>query len=317
MTALIERLPGIKDLGVSIVGEKCYHSLVENLNVNDIECIKHSLSKGLGLGVVVGGSIVKLPQILLIIKARSARGLSLPSYMLETLSYSINLIYSLRHNFPISTYGETFFLTLQNTLITLLIIVYSPTTPTSPSKASIIAAGEAPSLHSYACAVASCYGPLGLIAKLPQIMKNAETKETGQLSALVILAQVLGGIARLFTTLQDVGDWIVAASYGMAILLNLVLLAQVLVYGGKKSGAPVVVKKEVLDSVQEEKEKGSASGVQVSAQQTQPTLRTGSPPPVRSTTPSSKTSGPSARPSTPGSRAGTPTGGRKWARKVD
>lgn len=45
--------------------QKCYVSLVENLNIEDFECLKYSLSKGLGLGIVVGGSIMKVPQLLL------------------------------------------------------------------------------------------------------------------------------------------------------------------------------------------------------------------------------------------------------------
>lgn len=45
--------------------KKCYISLVENLNVSDVECIKYSVSKGLGIGIVVGGSIMKVPQLLL------------------------------------------------------------------------------------------------------------------------------------------------------------------------------------------------------------------------------------------------------------
>jgi len=45
--------------------QKCYVSLVENLNIKDVECLKYSLSKGLGLGIVLGGSIMKIPQLLL------------------------------------------------------------------------------------------------------------------------------------------------------------------------------------------------------------------------------------------------------------
>ena len=84
MTSITRNLPWfIKDLGISIVGkvrissspaasnvtsdivQECYTSLIENLDVGDVQCIKYSLSKGLGIGIVVGGSIMKVPQILL------------------------------------------------------------------------------------------------------------------------------------------------------------------------------------------------------------------------------------------------------------
>jgi hypothetical protein len=47
------------------VVKKCYTSLVENLQFDDIQCLRYALSKGLGIGIVLGGSIVKVPQVLL------------------------------------------------------------------------------------------------------------------------------------------------------------------------------------------------------------------------------------------------------------
>ena len=82
MSAITRNLPWfIKDLGVSIIGEvsalhmlaipcvnikqECYTSLIESLDVTDVKCLKYSLSKILGIGIVFGGSIMKVPQILL------------------------------------------------------------------------------------------------------------------------------------------------------------------------------------------------------------------------------------------------------------
>lgn len=45
--------------------QHCYSSLVENLDFGDVACLKYSLSKGLGVGIVIGGSIMKVPQLLL------------------------------------------------------------------------------------------------------------------------------------------------------------------------------------------------------------------------------------------------------------
>jgi mannose-P-dolichol utilization defect protein 1 len=33
------------------------------VNLTDGDCLKYALSKGLGLGIVVGGGIVKIPQV--------------------------------------------------------------------------------------------------------------------------------------------------------------------------------------------------------------------------------------------------------------
>lgn len=83
ISSITRNLPWfIKDLGVSIIGQvsvsfivavasdvdikqECYTSLVENIDVRDVKCLKYSLSKVLGIGIVIGGSIMKVPQILL------------------------------------------------------------------------------------------------------------------------------------------------------------------------------------------------------------------------------------------------------------
>lgn len=82
MTTITKHLPWfIKDLGISIVGkvcvcqslsisalttfQECYLSLVENLTITDVKCLKYSLSKCLGIGIVIGGSIMKVPQLFL------------------------------------------------------------------------------------------------------------------------------------------------------------------------------------------------------------------------------------------------------------
>lgn len=47
----------------ALIGEECYGTLVYDFNITDSECLKYALSKGLGFGIVVGGSIVKVPQV--------------------------------------------------------------------------------------------------------------------------------------------------------------------------------------------------------------------------------------------------------------
>ncbi|KAF7980323.1 hypothetical protein HWV62_38735 [Athelia sp. TMB] len=292
MTTITRNLPPfIRDLGVSIVGKKCYTSLVENLDVTDIECLKYSLSKGLGLGIVVGGSIMKVPQLLLILGARSARGLSLPAYIMETLAYAITTAYSFQHDFPFSTYGENFFLTIQNTLITLLIIAFNRgrNTTTKLVATTLSAAAAGASLYALPkdslAMLQIATLPLSLFSKIPQIRQNARAQSTGQLSAVAVIAQVAGCLARLFTTAQEVKDPLIAGGFALALLLNIVLGAQMWMYWGNDGK----VKEK------EEREMKVVAPVPVKAESSArpEVLRSASPLP-RATTP-----------------------GRKWARKVD
>jgi mannose-P-dolichol utilization defect 1 len=45
--------------------QRCYVSLVENLHVSDVDCLKLAISKGLGIAIVLGGAVMKVPQLLL------------------------------------------------------------------------------------------------------------------------------------------------------------------------------------------------------------------------------------------------------------
>lgn len=43
--------------------QECYRTLIYDFDILDGPCLKYALSKGLGLGIVLGGSIVKIPQV--------------------------------------------------------------------------------------------------------------------------------------------------------------------------------------------------------------------------------------------------------------
>jgi mannose-P-dolichol utilization defect protein 1 len=53
----------LRDPAVALIGEKCYGVLVYDFDITHSKCLKFALSKGLGLGIVLGGSIVKIPQV--------------------------------------------------------------------------------------------------------------------------------------------------------------------------------------------------------------------------------------------------------------
>lgn len=182
----------IRDLGVAIVGETCYKTLLLDIDLTSSECIKLAVSKGLGIGIIAASSIVKIPQILKLISSRSASGISFLSYLLETSAYIISLAYNVRQGFPFSTYGETSLIMVQNVVIAVLVLNYSG----RATMAALFVAGLAASAVtlfsndildmktlSYLQAGA---GALGVASKLPQIMTVWQQGGTGQLSAFAV-----------------------------------------------------------------------------------------------------------------------------------
>lgn len=248
-----------------------------------------------------------------VVNSGSAAGLSLSAYVLETLSYAVTLAYSVRNNFPFSTYGENLFLTVQNAVITLLVAAL-PTSSKLTSKRSssvpgvlALLAGGAMASYGLYTASTETLGlaqiatiPLGIASKLPQIAQNRRARSTGQLSGFAVLAQTLGSLARLFTTLSEVGDTRLAAGFGLAFALNVVLTIQLFAYAGTRPSVAVpidVSKEEKEGSVLSDKAVGGTGQVQWGA------AAPGQPPPPRT--------------GSPVPRYGSPTPSRRWSRKVD
>ena len=53
-----------------------------------MECVKFTISKGIGFAIVAGSSILKLPQIIKIVSGKSVAGLAAISYYIEVCIYN-------------------------------------------------------------------------------------------------------------------------------------------------------------------------------------------------------------------------------------
>lgn len=278
----------IRDLGVSLIGDKCYSSLVLDIDVADEGCLKLAVSKALGVGIVAASSVVKVPQIINLVRSRSASGISFLSYLLETSSYLISLAYNVRNGFPFSTYGETALILGQNVVITVLVLNYSGRAGFAALFVAALA-GAVGALFTEGLLdtktmglLQAGAGTLGVASKLPQILAIWQEGGTGQLSAFTVslktgdpgelyfettyshvprkshvvrvqkanltLAQVfnylLGSLARVFTTLQEVDDKLILYSFVAGFALNLVLALQMLYYWNQPSAKALGKRKE-------------------------------------------------------------------------
>lgn len=182
----------IRDLGVSIIGDTCYKTLILELDPTDSECLKLAISKGLGIGIIGASSIVKVPQILKLVQSQSSSGISFLSYLLETSSYLISLAYNVRNGFPFSTYGETALILGQNVIITVLVLNYSGRASMAALFVAALATsvvtlfyGEILDMQTLKFLQAGA-GILGVASKVPQIAAIYQEGGTGQLSAFTV-----------------------------------------------------------------------------------------------------------------------------------
>jgi len=239
---------------LGLMSPACFEDLVLGLNFSNVPCIKMAVSKGLGLGIVVGSSLVKLPQVVKIAKSGSAEGISLTGTLLELAAITVSGAYNFSQGFPFSSYGESVFLAAQTSAIGVLVIAFTKGKPSALLFGALYA-GVAWALLNPLVTPASMlwYGqaaniPMILLGKIIQIVTNFKNGHTGQvqkncvlkiklplnlrrqLSAITVFLLALGAIARIFTSIQETGDQIVILTYVCSSAVNCIIALQVLVY---------------------------------------------------------------------------------------
>lgn len=96
----------------------------QNFDFADNDCLSITLSKILGYLMILGSTLVKFPQIIKIMKGRSAKGLVAKSYYTECLMNSITFCYNTHIGTPFNVYGDSLFLLLQSAITIALIWEY-------------------------------------------------------------------------------------------------------------------------------------------------------------------------------------------------
>nr|KAJ3419507.1 hypothetical protein HK105_006866 [Polyrhizophydium stewartii] len=235
MAALIELA---RDKVLSpLIGAECAGA-VAAIDLARDDCFKLLLSKGLSLGIVVGSSILKVPQIINILAAGSAEGLSFLSVFVETVSIAITVAFNYRLHNPFSAYGENVFVSVQNLAIMFLILVYRGRYGALVSRGIAIglfgAALFSERVVSMGMLETLQWGTIFLVvpSKVPQIMANHRARSTGTLSFITVFLQFAGTLARVFTTLQEGLHSALLFSFVAAAVLNGVLLLQFALYPG-------------------------------------------------------------------------------------
>ncbi|AYU77365.1 PQ loop repeat [Leishmania donovani] len=206
-----------------------------------VESIMRELvSNYLSYAVVVGSSILKVPQILKVWHNHKADGISLLSLLIELLSYIISTSWGVVQGLPFRDCGENIFITLQ--LVVLLLLVAKLQKSTRRASLALatellalcaFASGQVPrTIHEY---VLSGQVFFNMFSRVPQIYANYRTRCRGQLSFLTFFLAFGGGVARVLTTSLNVswdkGKAVLLVQFGVAATLNAVILAQILYYG--------------------------------------------------------------------------------------
>ena len=212
-----------------------------------VDCFKLLLSKALSTAILAGSVALKLPQVLNILSTKNVDGLSPSAFYSEVPLSITTVIYNHRQGYPFLSYGETVMILVQNFVLVLLLWQYMTPKATMGHISTVLLVFVLVTVVCWYMPVDYLYVlpltnlPLMLYSRLVQILANAQQGSTGQLSSITTTLTFLGSLARIFTTIQDVGmDVSLLAGFGSSALLAGILLAQVSLFPSVSSSTLLI-----------------------------------------------------------------------------
>lgn len=198
-------------------------------------CFKALLSKGLGLGIIAGSILVKVPQIVKILANKSGEGINVFSVLFDLLAITCHVSYSFVNGFPFSAWGDGTFLMIQTAIIAALVFHFNGATVKAVlflvvyTGICYVTMGGITPLEVLWSAQAFNV-PIIFVGKMIQAVTNYKQKSTGQLSAVTCIMLFAGSVARIFTSYQETGDFMMILTYCVSSAANAVILAQLIYY---------------------------------------------------------------------------------------
>ncbi|XP_050433502.1 mannose-P-dolichol utilization defect 1 protein homolog [Adelges cooleyi] len=218
-----------------VLTPQCYQVFFTDLDFFNGACLKSTLSKGLGLGIVGGSLLVKLPQVIKLWKNKSAKGISIMNVSMDLYAVTANVVYSYANKFPFSAWGDSLFILFQTLLIVMLVINYNVSRNAAKSFTavfcvlfSVLMSGAVPESVLWTAQLTSI--PLMFFGKITQSYVNYVNKGTGQLSMATCILLFLGAAVRVFTSVQETGDSLLIWTFTLATIANFIIVAQFYYY---------------------------------------------------------------------------------------
>jgi mannose-P-dolichol utilization defect 1 len=217
-----------------------------------VDCLMQILVKLLGVSMIAGACLNKAPTLLNIVQSKSVVGLPKSSIYGETAIALNATLYGYVEGFPLTAYGENVAIAIQCTMVVLLMWQYSERQPkldssshytttivtTQSEKLAVICltvlyvfavAYMLPSANHYL--LMSSVMPVMIYARGCQIREAHAMQHTGAQSIATTLISLGGNLARLLTTVKEVGlDRAALSWYLVSAILNATMAAQYFLY---------------------------------------------------------------------------------------
>ncbi|XP_053315105.1 solute carrier family 66 member 3 [Spea bombifrons] len=181
--------------------------------------------------------VLKFPQILSVMAAKSAEGLSLNSVLLELSGFLVFLRYQIYYDYPMETYLEYPMLIAQDAVLLLFIFHFSGSLKSAVTYVGMfVALWNLLVLRKWMIDVAlNLCTVISASSKVLQLQYLWKTKDSGQASALTWAFATYTSATRIFTTLMTTGDKAVLLRFVVVLFLNAWVTLVIMKYKKKKS----------------------------------------------------------------------------------
>lgn len=203
------------------------------------QCFSRLLVKAVGIAIILGACLNKAPLFVNVLKSKSVAGLSTAAVYGEVLLYSNAAFYGVLRGNPFTAWGETGAIVVQSIVMAFFVWHYKDDPRISFQEKALAVAVYAGYIFgvlvilppdSYYLLQASNW-PVLVYSRGSQIIETFRLKHTGTQSIITNTMNVVGTFVRILTTIKEVGwDVILLASYGISLVLNVILWSQFFFY---------------------------------------------------------------------------------------
>eukprot|EP00956_Cyclotella_meneghiniana_P004562 scaffold5629_cov48-Cyclotella_meneghiniana.AAC.3 len=226
--------------------------LIDTALLQQFDNSNTSLATTLGYIVGIASLLLYTPIVIRILRTQSASGLALSTWYCKVLSFTCTDVYNIRNGFPVAAFSETVVITIEALMVLLLVTYYQKKWDDNTVGMGIVYVlltawallapntldtgssswGPSPTVLAAAQIMATL---LNSAALLPQLHQNMTRKSSGGYSPITAMLGSAGCTIRLYTTeLLAHGDVLMMCNYGVALVLNMCILMQVVYFGMKE-----------------------------------------------------------------------------------
>ncbi|XP_034965738.1 solute carrier family 66 member 3 [Zootoca vivipara] len=181
---------------------------------------------------ILACGVLKVPQAANLLAAKSARGVSLESLVLELSGFLVCLRYMSYYNYPLLTYIEYPIIIVQDVILLLFVLHYGGKMKHAlPYTAIFVAGWYMLTLQKWIVDLAMNLSTvISAASKLVQLRYLWRTRDSGQVSAMTWSLAVYTCATRIFTTVMTTKDVTVLVRFIVMMALNIWVTATILQY---------------------------------------------------------------------------------------